>query len=35
MLRSSVTLASSRFNRLISASLSSLPDGCVNFRFHA
>jgi hypothetical protein len=35
MSRSSVTLVSSRFNRLISASLSSPPDGSENFFFHA
>jgi hypothetical protein len=31
MSRSSVTLTSSPFRRLISASLSSPPDGCENF----
>jgi hypothetical protein len=35
MSRSSVTLVSSRYNRLISASLSSPPDGSENFFFHA
>jgi hypothetical protein len=33
--RSSVSLVSSRFNRRISASLSSPPGGAENFFFHA
>jgi hypothetical protein len=35
MSRSSVTRVRSRFRRRISASLSSPPDGCENFLFHA